>query len=115
MDRSCQCFVYSGFVNNTTEVRMARFTTEILANIEKETVDFNPNYDESLSEPSVLPTRIPNLLVNGSDGIAVGMATKIRPHNLTEVVDATITLLRKPTTEINDLTKIVPDPDFPPG
>ncbi|MDT5121263.1 MAG: gyrase subunit [Acidobacteriota bacterium] len=98
-----------------TEVRMARFTTEILADIEKETVDFNPNYDESLSEPSVLPTRIPNLLVNGSDGIAVGMATKIPPHNLTEVVDATITLLRKPNTEIKDLTKIVTGPDFPTG
>jgi DNA gyrase subunit A len=98
-----------------TEVRMARLTTEILADIEKETVDFNPNYDESLSEPSVLPTRIPNLLVNGSDGIAVGMATKIPPHNLTEVIDATITLLRKPNTDIKELTKIVTGPDFPTG
>ncbi len=98
-----------------TEVRMARLTTEILADIEKETVDFNPNYDESLSEPSVLPTRIPNLLVNGSDGIAVGMATKIPPHNLTEIVDATIALLRKPNTDIKDLTKIVTGPDFPTG
>ncbi|HEX8495014.1 MAG TPA: DNA gyrase subunit A [Pyrinomonadaceae bacterium] len=98
-----------------TEVRMARLTTEILADIEKETVDFNPNYDESLSEPSVLPTRIPNLLVNGSDGIAVGMATKIPPHNLTEVVDATIALLRKPNIDIKDLTKIVTGPDFPTG
>ena len=82
-----------------TEVRMARLTTQILADIEKETVDFHPNYDESLSEPSVLPTRIPNLLVNGSDGIAVGMATKIPPHNLTEVFDATIALMRKPNTD----------------
>jgi DNA gyrase subunit A len=98
-----------------TEVRMARLTTEILADIEKETVDFNPNYDESLSEPSVLPTRIPNLLVNGSDGIAVGMATKIPPHNLTEIIDATIALLRKPNTDIKDLTKIVTGPDFPTG
>src|SRR5215210_6843390 len=98
-----------------TEVRMARFTTEILADIEKETVDFNPNYDESLSEPSVLPTRIPNLLVNGSDGIAVGMATKIPPHNLTEVIDATVLLLRKPNTELKELTKIVTGPDFPTG
>ena len=98
-----------------TEVRMARLTTQILSDIEKETVDFNPNYDESLSEPSVLPTRIPNLLVNGSDGIAVGMATKIPPHNLTEVLDATIALLRKPTTDIKDLTKIVTGPDFPTG
>ena len=98
-----------------TEVRMARLTTEILADIEKETVDFNPNYDESLSEPSVLPTRIPNLLVNGSDGIAVGMATKIPPHNLTEVIDATVLLLRKPNTELKELTKIVTGPDFPTG
>ena len=78
-----------------TEMRMARLANEVLADIEKETVDFQPNYDESLSEPKVLPTRIPNLLINGSDGIAVGMATKIPPHNLTEIVDATIALLRK--------------------
>src|SRR5947209_11158092 len=98
-----------------TEVRMARLTTQILSDIEKETVDFQPNYDESLSEPSVLPTRIPNLLINGSDGIAVGMATKIPPHNLTEIVDATIMLLRKPNTDIKELTKIVTGPDFPTG
>jgi DNA gyrase subunit A len=98
-----------------TEVRMARLTTQILSDIEKETVDFRPNYDESLSEPSVLPARIPNLLINGSDGIAVGMATKIPPHNLTEVLDATIALLRKPATTIQDLTKIVTGPDFPTG
>ena len=66
----------------------------MLADLEKETVDFQPNYDESLSEPKVMPTRIPNLLINGSDGIAVGMATKIPPHNLTEIIDATIALLR---------------------
>jgi DNA gyrase subunit A len=98
-----------------TEVRMARLSTQILSDIEKETVDFRPNYDESLSEPSVLPARIPNLLVNGSDGIAVGMATKIPPHNLTEVLDATIALLRKPNTSIDDLAKIVTGPDFPTG
>src|SRR5947209_16419636 len=98
-----------------TEVRMARLTTQVLADIEKETVDFQPNYDESLSEPTVLPTRIPNLLINGSDGIAVGMATKIPPHNLTEIVDATIMLLRKPNTDIKELTKIVTGPDFPTG
>jgi DNA gyrase subunit A len=98
-----------------TEVRMARLTTEILADIEKETVDFQPNYDESLSEPSVLPTRIPNLLVNGSDGIAVGMATKIPPHNLGEIVDATIALLRKPEIKIQELMKHVTGPDFPTG
>ncbi|MDQ3908032.1 MAG: DNA gyrase subunit A, partial [Acidobacteriota bacterium] len=98
-----------------TEARMARLTSEILADIEKETVDFNPNYDESLSEPSVMPTRVPNLLLNGSGGIAVGMATNIPPHNLTEIIDATVTLLRKPNTKAEELLKIVPGPDFPTG
>ena len=98
-----------------TEVRMARLATEILADIEKETVDFQPNYDESLHEPSVLPTRIPNLLVNGSDGIAVGMATKIPPHNLTEIVDATIAVIREPEIKPEKLLKIVKGPDFPTG
>ena len=81
----------------------------------KKRLTFQPNYDESLSEPTVLPTRIPNLLINGSDGIAVGMATKIPPHNLTEIVEATIALLRKPEVEIEDLLKIVKGPDFPTG
>src|SRR2546425_5799552 len=98
-----------------TEVRMARLANEILADIEKETVTFQPNYDESLSEPTVLPARIPTLLINGSDGIAVGMATKIPPHNLNEIVDATIALLRDPEIEITKLTKIVTGPDFPTG
>jgi DNA gyrase subunit A len=98
-----------------TEVRMARLANEILADIEKETVTFQPNYDESLSEPTVLPARVPNLLINGSDGIAVGMATKIPPHNLTEIVEATIALLHKPEVEIEDLLKIVKGPDFPTG
>jgi DNA gyrase subunit A len=98
-----------------TEVRMARLANELLADIEKETVTFQPNYDESLSEPTVLPARIPNLLVNGSDGIAVGMATKIPPHNLTEIVEATVALLRKPDAPIEDLLKIVKGPDFPTG
>ncbi|MEP6921379.1 MAG: DNA gyrase subunit A [bacterium] len=98
-----------------TEVRMAKITNEILADIEKETVEFQPNYDESLSEPKVVPTRIPNLLINGSDGIAVGMATKIPPHNLTEIVEATLALLKDPDVPITDLTKIVTGPDFPTG
>jgi DNA gyrase subunit A len=98
-----------------TEARMSRVTTEILTDIEKETVNFQPNYDESLSEPSVLPTRVPNLLLNGSDGIAVGMATKIPPHNLTEVVDATIALLKKPNLKDAELLSIVSGPDFPTG
>src|SRR5437762_7772199 len=98
-----------------TEVRMARLANEILADIEKETVTFQPNYDESLSEPTVLPARIPNLLINGSDGIAVGMATKIPPHNLTEIVEATIALLLDPEVDIENLLKIVKAPDFPTG
>ncbi len=98
-----------------TEVRMARLANEVLADIEKETVDFQANYDESLHEPSVLPTRIPNLLINGSDGIAVGMATKIPPHNLTEIVDATIAVIRDPEINIEKLLKIVKGPDFPTG
>ncbi len=98
-----------------TEVRMERLTNEVLADIEKETVDFLPNYDESLSEPVVLPTRIPNLLANGSEGIAVGMATKIPPHNLGEIIDATITLVQNPETTIDELIKFVPGPDFPTG
>lgn len=96
-----------------TEVRMAKVANEVLADIEKETVNFQPNYDESLSEPTVVPTRIPNLLLNGSEGIAVGMATKIPPHNLNEVVDATISVLRNPEIDIEDLLKIVKGPDFP--
>ena len=98
-----------------TEIRMARLANEVLADIEKETVAFQPNYDESLSEPTVLPTRVPNLLINGSDGIAVGMATKIPPHNLTEILDATLALLKDPETTVQDLMKIVTGPDFPTG
>jgi DNA gyrase subunit A len=98
-----------------TEVRMARLASEVLADIEKETVDFQPNYDESLSEPKVLPARVPNLLINGSDGIAVGMATKIPPHNLTEIIEATVALIRKPHIKLEELTKIVTGPDFPTG
>ena len=98
-----------------TEVRLQRLAGEVLADIEKETVDFQPNYDESLSEPTVLPTKIPNLLVNGSEGIAVGMATKIPPHNLGEILDATITLVKNPNVSIDELIRIVPGPDFPTG
>ncbi|MCS3902282.1 DNA gyrase subunit A [Methylohalomonas lacus] len=96
-----------------TEVRMARIAHEMLADIDKETVDFVPNYDGSESEPSVLPARIPNLLVNGSSGIAVGMATNIPPHNLNEVLRACIQLIDDPATPIEMLMKLVPGPDFP--
>src|SRR5512141_516023 len=96
-----------------TEVRLQRLANEVLADIEKETVDFQPNYDESLSEPTVLPTKIPLLLVNGSEGIAVGMATKIPPHNMTEILDATIAVVKNPDITVDQLIKIVPGPDFP--
>jgi DNA gyrase subunit A len=96
-----------------TEVRMAKIAHELLADIDKETVDFVPNYDESEHEPAVFPARIPNLLVNGSSGIAVGMATNIPPHNLTEVVDAVVALIDDPSLDINALIDIVPGPDFP--
>jgi DNA gyrase subunit A len=96
-----------------TEVRMARIAQELLADIDRETVDFVPNYDESESEPSVLPTRVPNLLVNGSSGIAVGMATNIPPHNLGEVIDACLAVLDNPDIALLDLLRILPGPDFP--
>ena len=96
-----------------TEIRMQKITQELLADIDKETVDFTPNYDESESEPSVLPTRIPNLLINGSAGIAVGMATNIPPHNLKEVIDGCLLLLENPNCSIDELIKTIPAPDFP--
>ncbi len=96
-----------------TEIRMAKIAHELLADLEKETVDFGPNYDGSENEPLILPARFPNLLVNGSSGIAVGMATNIPPHNLNEVVDACLAVLAKPDIDIEELIAIVPAPDFP--
>ena len=96
-----------------TEVRMARIGHELLADIDKETVDFGPNYDGSEQEPLIMPARIPNLLINGSSGIAVGMATNIPPHNLNEVVDACLALLANPEMSIDELIDIIPAPDFP--
>jgi len=96
-----------------TEIRLAKIAHEMLGDIDKETVDFGPNYDGSEKEPLVLPSRLPNLLVNGSGGIAVGMATNIPPHNLNEVVDACLHLLRNPEASIDDLMEIIPAPDFP--
>src|ERR1700739_810588 len=98
-----------------TEVRMSRLAGELLADIDKETVDFTPNYDESESEPAVLPARVPNLLVNGQTGIAVGMATNIPPHNLTEIVNACLALLDDPALPLAALMQHVPGPDFPTG
>ena len=96
-----------------TECRMTRISEEMLSDIDKDTVDFTPNFDESSFEPFVLPTRVPNLLINGSNGIAVGMATNIPPHNLTEIVDATILLVNSPSTQLPEILKIVKGPDFP--
>ncbi len=96
-----------------TEAKLAQVSTALLEDLDKDTVDFRPNYDGSEVEPDVLPTRIPNLLVNGSDGIAVGMATKIPPHNLTEIVDAAITLVNNPNAQLAEILKLVQGPDFP--
>src|SRR5690349_5384779 len=96
-----------------TEARLARVATALLEDLDKDTVDFRENYDGSEHEPDVLPARVPNLLINGSDGIAVGMATKIPPHNLTEIVDAAITLVNNPATTLPEILKIVKGPDFP--
>lgn len=98
-----------------TEIRLSKIAQEMLADIDKETVDFGPNYDGSEKEPLVLPSRIPNLLINGSGGIAVGMATNIPPHNLNEVVDACLHMLKNPEASIEDLMEIIPGPDFPTG
>jgi DNA gyrase subunit A len=96
-----------------TEIRLSKIAHELLADLDKETVDFGPNYDGSEKEPLVLPTRLPNLLVNGSGGIAVGMATNIPPHNLNEIVDACLHLLKNPQASIDELMEIIPAPDFP--
>jgi DNA gyrase subunit A len=98
-----------------TEARLSKIAEEMLADIEKETVNFTPNFDESTQEPVVLPTRIPNLLVNGSSGIAVGMATNIPPHNLREIIEATVMLIDDPETNLKKILKVVPGPDFPTG
>ena len=96
-----------------TEIRMQEITGELLRDLDKETVQFVPNYDESTKEPSVLPASFPQLLVNGSSGIAVGMATNIPPHNLAEIVDAAIHVIDEPECSIDDLLQIVKGPDFP--
>ena len=98
-----------------TEVRMAKIASAMLADIDKETVDFIPNFDESLKEPSVLPSRFPHLLANGSSGIAVGMATNMPPHNLTEIIDGVLAMIDNPDITISELMKLIPGPDFPTG
>ena len=96
-----------------TEIRMSKIAHELLADLEKETVNFVPNYDGQEHIPEVLPTKVPNLLVNGSSGIAVGMATNIPPHNLTEVINGCIELINNPELSIDELLEIIPGPDFP--
>ena len=96
-----------------TEVRLAKVSDEVLADLEKETVEYTPNYDNSQKEPTVLPTKVPNLLVNGSSGIAVGMATNIPPHNLGEIINAILAIIERPDTNVAELLKYVPGPDFP--
>ncbi|MFY1645351.1 DNA gyrase subunit A, partial [Methanoculleus bourgensis] len=98
-----------------TEARLTKVSEELLADIDKETVDFVPNFDESLQEPDVLPARVPNLLVNGSSGIAVGMATNMPPHNLREVCEATCRIIDEPGISTEELMRIMPGPDFPTG
>ena len=98
-----------------TEAKMAKISALMLSDIEKETVDFVPNFDDKLKEPDVLPSRFPNLLVNGSSGIAVGMATNIPPHNLTEVIDGIIAVIDDPMITIDELMNYIPGPDFPTG
>jgi len=115
VESDCHSFVANGFVSHNTEVKMARIASELLRDIEKETVPFGPNFDESTEEPLVLPSRFPNLLVNGSAGIAVGMATNIPPHNLGEVIDGCLAILDRPETTTADLMKNVRGPDFPTG
>ncbi|HID97195.1 MAG TPA: DNA gyrase subunit A, partial [Thermodesulfobacteriaceae bacterium] len=98
-----------------TEIRLTKLAHELMADIDKETVDFVPTYDNSMLEPTVLPSKVPNLLINGSGGIAVGMATNIPPHNLVEVVDALIALIRNPNITVSELMSFIPGPDFPTG
>src|SRR6266566_4145690 len=108
-------FVTNGFVSHNTECRLSRMATELLRDIDADTVDFEPNYDESRRQPTVLPARFPNLLVNGSSGIAVGMATNIPPHNLGEVIDALVAMVDDPNIDVDRLTRHIKGPDFPTG
>ena len=115
VDSACHSFVANGFVNHNTEAKMAAIADELLRDIDKDTVDFAPNYDNQTKEPTVLPARLPNLLLNGSTGIAVGMATNIPPHNLNEVCNGIIHLIHNPESTTEELARIVRGPDFPTG
>lgn len=115
VDSNCHSFVANGFINHNTEARLNKLAEEMLQDIDKETVSFQDNFDGSLKEPTVLPSKIPNLLLNGSSGIAVGMATNIPPHNLTEVCDALIAQVDNPEISVEELANYVKGPDFPTG
>jgi len=115
VDSGCHSFVANGFINHNTEARLARISDNLLDDINKETVDFRPNYDGSRQEPSVLPAKFPNLLANGTVGIAVGMATNIPPHNLGELLDALVYLIDNSDADIQDLMQFIKGPDFPTG
>src|SRR5579862_63179 len=115
VDSDCHSFIANGFVSHNTEAKLAAISAELLADIDRDTVDFNPNYDGHSQEPAVLPARLPNLLLNGAAGIAVGMATNIPPHNLRELCDGITYLIDHPDATIEDLGHIIRGPDFPTG
>lgn len=115
VESDCHSFTANGFINHNTEARMGKITEELLEDINKDTIDYRKNFDETLDEPTVLPAKLPNLLLNGSNGIAVGMATNIPPHNLAELSKAIITTIDKPEITSEQLMKYIPGPDFPTG
>jgi len=115
VDSPCHSYIANGFINHNTETKMAKITKLMLQDIDKETVEWHDNYDGSLKEPDVLPAVLPNLLVNGSSGIAVGMATNMAPHNICEVIDGTIRMIDAPETSTAELMEIIKGPDFPTG
>ena len=115
VESACHSFIANGFINHNTEAKLSKISQELLADIEKETVKMNPNFDNSVKEPETLPAKLPNLLLNGTTGIAVGMATNIPPHNLTELCDAITAYIDKHEITIEELTEIVKGPDFPTG
>jgi len=115
VNSDCHSFISNGFISHNTEAKLMPISSELLEDIEKETVDFAPNYDASLKEPVLLPGKLPNLLLNGATGIAVGMSTNIPPHNLTEICEAIIAYIKNPKIEVEELTNIVQGPDFPTG
>ena len=115
VDSKCHSFVANGFINHNTEARLSKISDEMLEDIEKETVEFRENFDGTLKEPSVVPAKFPNLLVNGSNGIAVGMATNMPPHNISEIIDGTIMQIDNPSITVEELTTVIEGPDFPTG